>query len=397
LVIDDDAVVTGLIHRILSTTGCLVESVETGQDALKAAKGFEGVIVLDIRLPDIDGPTVFKKLKALAPTCPVIFLTGHGSMDLALDAMQDGAFEFIDKTTLIARLPAAVEEAFRTINAAGDPGSSQGFGHIVTQSREMGVLFRTLRNAIESTVPVLIHGESGTGKELIARAIHEQSASARGPFIAINCAGIPEPLLEAELFGYERGAFTGAVSRRIGKFEAAHGGTLLLDEIGEMHPMLQAKLLRVLQEGELQRLGGNQTIKTECRVVSATNRDLEQEIEDGRFRADLILSPCRLQRVRAAPARQVGRYRIVGRALRKALLPARGEEGAKAGRQGTAAAPCVRLPRQCARAGERAVVRGGLQSWGAADDRRHAAQLSEVGVSLSRPHRRRQRGGSGRR
>ena len=288
LLVDDDPVVGKLVHKLLSRRGCMVESVTTGAAALSAIDaGFDGVIVLDLRLPDMDGQTVFEELRRRAPACPVIFLTGYGSTDLALDAIVEGAHEFIDKATLLDRLPRAVESAFRTIEPADGDQPGGTFAEFVADSREMHALFRSLRNALTSNVSVLIHGESGTGKELVARAIHHQGANADGPFIAINCAGIPEPLLEAELFGYERGAFTGAVARKIGKFEAARGGTLMLDEIGEMHPMLQAKLLRVLQEGELQRLGGNATIKTDVRIVSATNRDLEQEIEEGRFRADL--------------------------------------------------------------------------------------------------------------
>ena len=294
LVVDDDPVISSLVSRVVSTRGCLVETAETGAEALAAVRaGFEGVVILDVRLPDMDGPTVFRELRRMASELPVIFLTSYGTTDLALDAIQDGAFEFIDKSTVLDRLGITVENAFRQMTAHGDDhrgehGDGSGFSRIVTQSALMKTVFRSLRKAISSNVPVLVTGESGTGKELIARAVHSESARLNGPFMAINCAGIPEPLLEAELFGYERGAFTGAVSRKIGRFEAARGGTLLLDEIGEMHPVLQAKLLRVLQEGEFQRLGSNQTIKTDVRVVSATNRNLELEVEEGRFRADLF-------------------------------------------------------------------------------------------------------------
>ncbi|MFT7624429.1 MAG: two-component system response regulator AtoC, partial [Myxococcota bacterium] len=290
LVVDDDPVIRKLVHRILSNHGCLVESVGTGTEALTAVSGgFDGVIVLDVRLPDTDGPTVFGQLRKLAPHCPVIFLTSHGTTDLALDTIRDGAFEFIEKTSLLDRLPRTVDHAFTSMKDTVDSGSEgdAAFARIVTGAPQMKALFRSVRKATGSKVSVLIHGESGTGKELIAQAIHADGPTRSGPFIAINCAGIPEPLLEAELFGYERGAFTGAVARRIGKFEAALGGTLLLDEIGEMHPMLQAKLLRVLQEGEFHRLGGNTTIHTDIRVISATNRDLEHEIEENHFRADL--------------------------------------------------------------------------------------------------------------
>ena len=283
-----------VVRKLLSTAGgYVVEEAPDGGSALALLLGgFHGVIVLDVRLPDIEGPELFKRIRDVSPNSPVIFLTGYGSTDLALDTIQDGAFEFIEKDDLLNRLLPTVEHAAASILEpsvpGGPPKDEEGsFGGIVTQSQAMAAVFRSLRSAIDSNVSVLVHGESGTGKELVARAIHNYSTRRNDPFMAINCAGIPENLLEAELFGYERGAFTGAVSRKIGKFEAARGGTLFLDEIGELHPMLQAKLLRVLQEGELQRLGGNQTIQTDVRIVSATNRDLEQEIAEGGFRADL--------------------------------------------------------------------------------------------------------------
>ena len=292
LVVDDDPVICKLVTRLLGIGGYLVETVETGGQAIAALRrGFHGVIVLDVRLPDTDGPTLFGRVRELAPGCPVVFLTSYGSADLALETITDGAFEFIDKQVLLDRLSVTVASAFSTMNDETPTGltsaSANAFDTLITESAEMTSLFRSLRKAVGSKVPVLITGESGTGKELIARAIHKSSPQAHGPFMAINCAGIPEPLLEAELFGYERGAFTGAVARKIGKFEAARGGTLLLDEIGEMHPLLQAKLLRVLQEGEFQRLGSTQTLRADVRVLSATNRNLDLEIEEGRFRADL--------------------------------------------------------------------------------------------------------------
>ncbi|MFT5430616.1 MAG: DNA-binding NtrC family response regulator [Myxococcota bacterium] len=291
LVVDDDPVIALLVEQLLSQHGYDVETVDTGRAALKSVgAGFEGVIVLDVKLPDIDGPSVFRGIRQTSPDCPVIFLTSHATTHLALDSIRGGAFEFIEKTQLHEQLLDTVNNAFDMLAATQsveENGPIGSFGGIVTQAREMHGLFRAMKSAFDTSVSVLVYGESGTGKELVSQALHRFGPRAAGPFVAINCAGIPENLLEAELFGYERGAFTGAVSRKAGKFEAAQGGSILLDEIGELQPVLQAKLLRVVQEGEFQRLGGNETIKSNVRIISATNRDLLTEVEAGRFRADL--------------------------------------------------------------------------------------------------------------
>ena len=295
LLVDDDEFVCQVVVDLLGRNGFPVKVVSSGQEAYAEVQGgFRGVVVLDRVLPDIDGTELLPLLLEMCPTNPVVLLTGHGSLDLALDSIQTGAFEFLDKSELMARLVPCVHAAalrFREFNSASQGADSRKdatrFPEIVTRSREMKAVFRTLLNALDSSVTVLIQGESGTGKELVASAIHENGPRASGPFVALNCAGIPENLLEAEIFGYERGAFTGATSRKPGKFELAQGGTLLLDEIGEMHPTLQAKLLRVIQSGEYQRLGGVETLYADVRVLSSTNRNLEREVELGRFRADL--------------------------------------------------------------------------------------------------------------
>ncbi len=293
LAVDDDPGIRHVVKELLRPHGFEVLSVGTGREALiELRRGFRGVVVLDVRLPDLQGPDVFQAMRKFAPENPVIFLTGFGSADLALDSIRRGAFEFLDKDSLGNRLVGTVRNAFARLESEAppkpeEPAGPAHFPEIITGSPQMAAVFRTLNNAIASNVTVLISGESGTGKELIARAIHSHGTRATGPFVAINCAGIPENLLEAEIFGYERGAFTGAHSRKPGKFELADGGTLMLDEIGEMHPSLQAKLLRLIQDGEYQRLGGTETLHADVRVLSATHRDLEAEVKAGRFREDL--------------------------------------------------------------------------------------------------------------
>jgi two-component system response regulator AtoC len=295
LLVDDDIFVVGVVEKILRPHGFSVESAGGGEEAIKRVRdGFRGVVVLDRILPDIDGTELLPAFGVICPGNPVIFLTGHGSVDLAVDSIRDGAFEFLDKSELMDRLLPSVEAAAARFREQEESERllqrglvHTSFREIITESREMQAVFRALRNALESNVTVLIQGESGTGKELVARAVHDYGPRSKGPFLALNCAGIPENLLEAEIFGYERGAFTGAQSRKPGKFEAAQEGTLLLDEVGDMHPALQAKLLRLLQSGEFQRLGGVETLYADVRVLSSTNRNLEREIETGDFRRDL--------------------------------------------------------------------------------------------------------------
>ena len=288
LTVDDDPAIRELVDELLSSVGMQVEQAGTCAEAISRVRdGFRGVVVLDVRLPDGLGPDILPELARHAPENPVIFLTGYGSTTMALESIQGGAFDFIDKTRLVELLIPTVRGAFRSYAEVTPASVDTSFDEIVTRSAAMRAVFRSLRHALESKVPVLIRGESGTGKELVSRALHRGSPRRQGPFVAVNCAGIPDTLLEAELFGYERGAFTGAVGRKPGRFDLAQRGTLLLDEIGEMDKSLQAKLLRVLQEGEYQRLGGVETLKADVRLVSATNRDLEEEVARGRFREDL--------------------------------------------------------------------------------------------------------------
>jgi two-component system, NtrC family, response regulator AtoC len=286
LAVDDDMDIRNLVEDALAGEGYeFVFAENCGQTMEIVEAGFSGVIVLDVRLPDGVGFELLPRIAEVSPDSPVIFLTGHGSTMMALESIQAGAFDFIEKIELVQRLKPAVQAAFA--HRASRIPDGRTFENIITQSAAMADLFRSLRRAVVSDVSVLIRGESGTGKELVANALHDSGARSNAPFVAVNCAGIPDHLLEAELFGYERGAFTGAVGRKPGRFDLANGGSLLLDEIGEMPMTLQAKLLRVLQEGEYQRLGGVETLHTDVRIISATNRDLEACVEQGSFREDL--------------------------------------------------------------------------------------------------------------
>jgi DNA-binding NtrC family response regulator len=286
LAVDDDVDIRNLVEDVLADGGYEIVFASNCRETLEIVEaGFSGVIVLDVRLPDGVGFELLPRLAEMSPDSPVIYLTGHGSTMMALESIQAGAFDFIEKTELVQRLRSTVHAAFAHRSSRIPDGRT--FESIITQSSAMADLFRSLRRAVVSDVSVLIRGESGTGKELVANALHDSGPRSKAPFIAINCAGIPDHLLEAELFGYERGAFTGAVGRKPGRFDLANGGSLLLDEIGEMPMTLQAKLLRVLQEGDYQRLGGVETLHTDVRIISATNRNLEACVEQGTFREDL--------------------------------------------------------------------------------------------------------------
>ncbi|HEY6878581.1 MAG TPA: sigma-54 dependent transcriptional regulator, partial [Polyangiales bacterium] len=251
------------------------------------------VILLDLRLPDRSGLDVFREIRAIDARIPVIFVTMAKAADTAIGAMKDGAFNYLHKPLDLAKLEQTVLEALDVVRrmrapiTLGEPLSEADDGGIFGACPAMLELYKAIGRVAAQDVTVLITGESGTGKELVARAIYQHSARAKAPFLAMNCAAIPDALLENELFGHERGAFTGADRRRIGKFEQCNGGTILLDEIGDMPLLLQAKLLRLLQEQTFERVGGNETIRTNVRVIASTHRDLKSRAADERFRADL--------------------------------------------------------------------------------------------------------------
>ena len=295
LVVDDDLGLCWAIKKLLSPELYDVVVANRAEEALQMVQnGFVGVVVLDLNLPDQPGDWLFEKIQNIRPENPVIFLTGFGTTDLALQLIQKGAFDFIEKSHLKVRLNDAVSNAFELLEEHENAQMMMetgrvelAFSDLVTDSPEMRAIFRILKSVLASNVTVLVEGESGTGKELVARALHKAGVRQGNPFVALNCAGIPETLLEAELFGYERGAFTGAVQRKIGRYELANKGTLFLDEIGELQPNMQAKMLRLLENGEFQRLGGLETLSADVRLVSATHRRLDREILEGRFREDL--------------------------------------------------------------------------------------------------------------
>ncbi len=314
LIIDDYPQLVQFLTERLTAEGYVVRSASSGAEGLAAVReGFRGVVLLDVRLPDTSGLDLFEEIKTVAPDLPVIFVTAHAAVDLAVEATKRGAFDFIAKgSDLLKRLNVAVKNAFDRLALSEQLKSLQTqldeagrFNDFLTVSPRMQAILKTLDAVVNSGVTVLIEGESGTGKELIARAIHARGTRRRGPFVAVNCAGIPETLLESEMFGYEKGAFTGATARRIGRFEAAHTGTLFLDEVGELPKALQAKLLRVLQDHTFERVGGTEPVVVDVRVIAATNRDLLAEVRRGNFREDLYyrlsVFPVRLLPLRERP------------------------------------------------------------------------------------------------
>jgi two-component system response regulator HydG len=298
LIVDDDLANLESVSRIFQRESLTTLCASNGRDALEQLRRPEvSVMVTDLMMPGMDGQELLKAARAIRPDVEVVLMTAYATIETAVAAMKDGAYDFITKPlkrhSLIKSVQKALEKQAlvaenRDLKARLADLGAPGGRTMVGQSPAYRALMDTLRQAAPSSATVLLAGQSGTGKELAARAIHELSARHKGPFVALNCAALPEGILEAELFGVEKGAFTGAVARKEGRFERAHGGTLFLDEVGEMSPTAQVKLLRALQEGEIERLGGTQTVRVDVRVVAATNKDLAKEIAEGRFREDLF-------------------------------------------------------------------------------------------------------------
>ena len=295
LIVDDEPNILTTLRRALELEGYSVEVAGAGRIALEKARTqrFDGVL-LDVAMPEMDGLATLKALRELRPELPVMMMSGNATLATAVEATKLGACDFLEKPLTTDKVLITVQNALKLARlerqAEADRAERRrAFGHyLIGASPRMKRIFDTIAKAAPSTGRVLITGERGTGKELIARAIHEQSRRKDGPFVKLNCAAIPGELIESELFGHEKGAFTGATQQRRGKFEQAHGGTLFLDEIGDMELGAQAKVLRVLQENEIERVGGNDTITVDVRVIAATNKDLKTEISKGRFRADLF-------------------------------------------------------------------------------------------------------------
>ncbi|ABC83105.1 sigma-54-dependent transcriptional regulator [Anaeromyxobacter dehalogenans] len=292
LVVDDERNIQLTLSRALSMEGYAVETASGGREALEKLAALPvDVVVMDVRMPDLDGLAVLQKARETRPELPVVIMSGHGSIDTVRSAFKLGAFDYLEKPItekeklLVAVKNALALQSLRAENAALRRAAGQL--EMIGGGPAMQRLFDLVRRTAPSEGRVLITGENGTGKELVARAIHDQSRRRDRPFVKLNCAAVPAELIESELFGHERGAFTGAVAARRGRFEQADGGTLFLDEVGDMPAAMQAKVLRVLQEGELERVGGQQTLRCDVRVVAATNKDLQAEVAAGRFREDL--------------------------------------------------------------------------------------------------------------
>jgi DNA-binding NtrC family response regulator len=297
LVVDDEPSEREGLARMVGQWGYEVETASSGEEALSLIESQHPAVVLtDLVLPEMDGLTLLQKLKETGRPPIVLLVTGHGTVESAVEAMRHGAFDYLEKPVDATRLQVLLEKSIeqeslsREVNFLRHQLRQKGsFGQLVGQSKGMQEVYRWIELAATSTAPVLVYGESGTGKELVARTIHDLSNRRNKPFVAINCAAIPETLIESELFGHERGAFTGATERRLGCFELADGGTLFLDEIAEMDSNTQAKLLRVLQEGNFRRVGGGkQEIQVDVRVVAATNRVPSDAIQKGQLREDLF-------------------------------------------------------------------------------------------------------------
>ncbi|MDP2876857.1 MAG: sigma-54 dependent transcriptional regulator, partial [Holophaga sp.] len=287
LVVDDDPGMRDGMAMSLKRAGFVTEQAKSGEDALRITRpGAFDAVVTDLRMMGMDGLQLTARIKALDPCIPVLLVTAFGSLDTAREAMRLGAFDYLSKPFSPDELVSAVRKAIQSEGhlKAEEPGDAPV---ILTQDPVLAETLALARRAADSRATILIQAESGTGKELLAKLIHSSSPRRKGAFVAINCAAIPENLLESELFGFEKGAFTGATAAKPGRFELADGGTLVLDEIGELPLSLQGKLLRALQERTIDRLGGNRPIQVDVRLIALTNRDLVTEVKEGRFREDL--------------------------------------------------------------------------------------------------------------
>ncbi len=292
LLIEDDAKLRGELLRVIESEGFRAVAAETGESglALSQVEAFD-LALTDLRLPGMDGIELVKRFHAARPRLPVILMTAHGTTETAIEATRLGAYDYLLKPFDMGELLEIMHKALASSRLTAAPvslGEHSGADAIIGSSRAMQQIYKEIGRAAALPVTVLLRGETGTGKELVARALWQHSDRADAPFIAVNCAAIPETLLESELFGHERGAFTGAEARRIGRFEQAHGGTLFLDEIGDMSMSTQVKLLRVLQERCIQRVGGRETIPADTRIIASTHRELEKAITEGEFREDLF-------------------------------------------------------------------------------------------------------------
>jgi nitrogen regulation protein NR(I) len=294
LIVDDDAQLRQSFEKLLTAEGHTVKTASSGEAAIPMVQAeVPDLVIMDVRMPGMNGLEAFQGMHEIEPKLPVIIMTAFGTTETAIEATKLGAFEYVLKPFEIPDILALISQALEAgrfmrsrveLDVAPDTAAADA---IIGRSKAMQEVYKAIGRVAPTDATVLIRGESGTGKELVARAIYQHSLRAAKPFLIINCVAIPETLLESELFGYEKGAFTGAVNRRVGKFEQAHGGTVFLDEIGDMPFSIQAKILRLLQERSIERLGGREPIPVDVRIIAATNRDLEAALAQGRFREDL--------------------------------------------------------------------------------------------------------------
>jgi two-component system, NtrC family, response regulator AtoC len=345
LVVDDEANLRRILAAMLQREGHDVHLAENGEAGLQTLREHHiDLVITDLKMPRMDGMELLREALRIAPDLPIVMLTAHGTVDNAVEALKLGAFDYLTKPFDQTEIRTVIRKALRTRDLSAKDASVEAvpgvrspirFG-IVGESDPILAVYQALERVADSPTTVLVTGESGTGKELVARALHESSSRRDKPFIKVNCAAIPKDLMESELFGYERGAFTGAVSSKPGRFELASGGTLFLDEVGEIPVEMQVKLLRVLQESEFERVGGIKTIQVDVRLVAATNRDLKKEIAQGAFREDLfyrlnvvpIVLPALRERVTDIPLLVEQFVEKFNQRLRKQILGA--DEGALA-------------------------------------------------------------------
>ena len=295
LVVDDEKSMREFLDIMLSKEGYQVSLAENGEEACELLEKEEyDLLITDIRMKDLDGIGVLKKAKSVMPDIVVVMISAFATASTAVDAMREGAYDYIPKPFKVSDFKRIVREALASRKPPSDVKGEDlsedeiyHFGHLIGESPQIRKVYDLIERAGPTKTNVLISGESGTGKELVARAIHRESPRKDRPFVVINCAGMPETLIESELFGYKKGAFTGAVSDKQGLFDAAHEGTVFLDEVGELPATIQVKLLRVIQERTFVAVGGTEEKKVDVRIISATNKDLEEGVMDGKFREDL--------------------------------------------------------------------------------------------------------------
>lgn len=295
-IVDDEQAISKLLsYWVKDRWKYEVDTFSNGEDAIRNLTKKPDLVLLDIMLPGVNGIETLKKIKQFDDSLPVIMLSAQGSIEVAVESLRYGAYDYFTKPIDQQKLELSIKNAIRNydltkelLNLRENVKQEYSFDNIISADGRMQDVFKLVSKVLNNDITVLIYGESGTGKELIARAIHYNGIRKDKPFVVVNCASIPRELLESELFGHEKGAFTGAHQRKLGKFEIARGGTIFLDEVGELEMLLQAKLLRVIQQKEFERVGGTELIKTDVRIISATNRDLKHAVEDKEFREDLF-------------------------------------------------------------------------------------------------------------